>query len=84
MGFLYYFDRFFSERYLHERDYCNAPLEKRVHYTCVCRLAQPLNGGYKEIISRIRKHTNARTLGKLATEQQTGIEIWQNLLFNYS
>ena len=37
------------------------PLEKRGHYTCVCRLAQPLNGGYKEIISRIRKHTNART-----------------------
>ncbi|MDD4817670.1 MAG: hypothetical protein PHI85_06845 [Victivallaceae bacterium] len=49
----------------------------------VCGRPKAMNGGCSEIVSRIRKISNARTLGRLATNPKIGIGIWQDLLFNY-
>ena len=49
----------------------------------VCGLPKAMNGGCNEIVSRIRKISNAWTFGRLATNPKIGIGIWQDLLFNY-
>ncbi|WP_303056682.1 hypothetical protein [Victivallis vadensis] len=49
----------------------------------VCGLPKAINGGCKEIVSRIRKVVGAWIFGKLAVVPQIGVGIWQDLLFNY-